>query len=201
MHHAGLGHLDGDLDQRDGVVDRADAHTVDGHMAAVGNPQAHRTVDARSGIPAAVGLVLVACDHLEFVGCAELEVLGRIDVEVGVAVGTEVELLAVEPHLGVVVDALELEDGRAALPALGDVEGLGILVVAAHEVADVVGTQAGIAARLGDHRVMGQVDELLTLVAGEAANGPAPVEIDLTHAGLPAIRMGMPQPEGCGIRS
>ena len=99
----------------------SDFHTIELDVRLIRRPQLHRPVDARAGVPPGVGLVGVAGDDLQGVFLVCTEFSRQVYIEVGVAVGSEGQLLPIEPHLGVVVYPLELQHGR--LPCQGFIRG------------------------------------------------------------------------------
>src|ERR1019366_6196250 len=117
------------LDLNDGGVfgdaGRCDEGAPIGHVQLVGGQQPGVPVDAGAGIPAAVGLVGVVHldgDHV----VAGVEQRREIVREGDVAVGALAQILAVDPHFAVLIDAVELDDDDAVLVGLRHAEALAI---------------------------------------------------------------------------
>src|ERR1035441_9112438 len=139
-------------------------------------------VDARSRIPAAVGLMGVVHLDRDHVIAAEDEVRREVVGKRNVPVGTPAEILAVDPHLAVLVDAAEFDDHRPAAVRFGQPEALAIPADARRQ------------ARLGRfflaerpfdapvvrevHASPGRIREIRLLRAGRVALEELPAEVE-----------------------
>ncbi len=117
----------GGFDRCGGVGDfgGGDVHAPVGDVDGIGDVEADVAIDAGTGVPAGGGLFDVDVDG-EGVGFVEIEVGGEVVFEGGVAVGMVAEEFSVEVHVGVHVDAFEL-DG-VAVACVGGGEGVGFAV-------------------------------------------------------------------------
>ena len=195
QHGSAVQHLQ--LHGAGGAGRRRDFHfrRVDGHGAhpqAVqqqvcfrAHPQGDRAVDARAGIPAAVGLVGVAGDHLQHVFGVKVQLPGQVCLEVGVAVGVERQLLAVEPDFGVVVHALEFQHKGLALQGCIRGEAFFVKVIIALVPAGVGASGGRLGTGFGQCRIMGQGDRHGRPLFQQVAAGPAGVERTGDHRHLP----------------
>ena len=124
-------------------------------MRAPCRPKLHRAVDARAGIPSAVGLVGVAGNDPQLVlPCVQIR--RTINIKVGVAVGAERCLLTVEPDLGIMVDALKLQNVGVRQLIFRHGQGAPVFVVISLVPAGVGAARAQGGAGLGQHGIMGQ---------------------------------------------
>ena len=149
------------------------------------HPQRDGTIDSGPGVPAAVWLVGVLCNNAQLAGPSRLHEPSKVNVEVRVAVRPLGNKLAVNPHLGKVVDALELEEKGLAFKLLGRGPGLDVLVVAPLKPAAVLGRDSLGTTRLANHRVVGKRNRLerriLLAVKGNAPELPSLVERKAPH--------------------
>ena len=171
-HRAGGGGFYAHL--HDGGVKRqgADLHTIQRNMRALRRPKLHRAVDARAGIPPAVGLVGVAGNDPQLVlSCVQIR--RTIHIKVGVTVGAERRLLTVEPDLGVMVDALKFQDVGVCQLVFRHGQGALILVVISLVPAGVGAARAYSGAGFGQHGIMGQGHRFAGCGIAQMAAGPA----------------------------
>src|ERR1019366_7378688 len=108
-----------------GDARRSDEGAPIGHVELVGGQQPGVTVDAGARIPAAIGLAGVVDfdgDHV----VAGVEQRREIVREGDEAVGALAQILAVDPHFAVLIDAVELDDDDAVVVGLGHAEALAI---------------------------------------------------------------------------
>ena len=168
----------------------------------VGNQQPRAPVDARSRIPAAVGLEGVIHLDGDHVIAAEDEVRRQVVGKRNVAVGTLAEILAVDPHLAVLVDAAELDGDHPAAVRFGQREAL------------AVPADAGRQARLGRfflaerpfdapivrevHASPGRVREIRLLRAGGVALEEFPAEVEALPDSRRGVLVGRLRLDGCG---
>ena len=141
----------------DGGVKRqgADFNAVQCDMRAPCRPKLHRAVDARAGIPPAVGLVGVAGNDPQLVlPCVQIR--RAINIKVGVAVGAERCLLTVEPDLGIMVDALKLQNVGVCQLVFRHGQGAPVFVVISLVPAGVGAARAQGGAGFSQHSIMGQ---------------------------------------------
>ena len=171
-HRAGGGDLYAHL--HDGGVKRqgADFNAVQRDMRAPCRPKLHRAVDARAGIPPAVGLVGVAGNDPQLV-LACVQIRRTINIKVGVAVGAERCLLAVEPDLGIMVDALKLQNVGVCQLVFRHGQGAPVFVVISLVPAGVGAARAQGGAGLGQHSIMGQGHRFAGCGIVQMAAGPA----------------------------
>ena len=135
-------------------------------------PQLDRTVQSRAGIPPAVGLIGVASNHPQFViPCAQKR--RTIHIKIGIPVGTERRLLAVQPDLRVVIDALKFQNMRIRQLVFSHSQGALILIVIPLIPAGVDAARAQGAAWLRQHSVMGQGYRTAGRGVPQVAAGPA----------------------------
>ena len=158
----------------DGGVKRqgADFNAVQRDMRAPCRPKLHRAVDARAGIPPAVGLVGVAGNDTQLV-LPRMQVGGAVHVEIGVAVGAERCLLTVEPDLGIMVDALKLQNVGVCQLVFRHGQGVPVFVVISLVPAGVGAARAQGGAGLGQHSIMGQGHRFAGCGIAQMAAGPA----------------------------
>ena len=141
----------------DGGVKRqgADFNAVQRDMRAPCRPKLHRAVDARTGIPPAVGLVGVAGNDPQLVfPCVQIR--RTINIKVGVAVGAERCLLTVEPDLGIMVDALKLQNVGVRQLIFRHGQGAPVFVVISLVPAGIGAARAQGGAGFSQHGIMGQ---------------------------------------------
>ena len=124
-------------------------------MRAPCRPKLHRAVDARAGIPPAVGLVGVAGNDPQLV-LACVQIRRTINIKVGVAVGAERCLLTVEPDLGIMVDALKLQNVGVRQLVSRHGQGAPVFVVISLVPAGVGAARAQGGAGFSQHGIMGQ---------------------------------------------
>ena len=158
LHGAGSTGGSGDLHLRRVNGHCAHPQTVQQQMPGRAGPQGNRAVYARAGIPAAVGLVGVAGDHLQHIFGIKGQFAGQVHRTIGVSVGVEGQLFAVEPDLGVVVHALKLQGKGLALQGRLRRKALFVQVVKALVPAGVGAAGGSFRARLVHGCVMGQGD-------------------------------------------
>ncbi len=171
-----------DVDAHAGGRDRkrAQAHAVAGHVRRRARPQGDGAIDARARVPAAVGLVGVSRHHADLALAAGGHEIGQVHVEDGVAVGAFGHLGAVDPDLGQVIDALELEDQGLARHVGRRGEAAHVLVVAAHEPTAVVGAGGALVTHLADHGVVRELDRLPGLgLGGLGSRGALPYQVPI----------------------
>ena len=124
-------------------------------MRAPCRPKLHRAVDARAGIPPAVGLVGVAGNDTQLVlPCVQIR--RTINIKVGVAVGAERCLLTVEPDLGIMVDALKLQNVGVCQRVFRHGQGAPVFVVISLVPAGIGAARAQGGAGFSQHGIMGQ---------------------------------------------
>ena len=146
----------GDFHRRGVDGHRADANAVQGDMLLlVRRPQHHRAIDARAGIPPAVGLVGVAGNDTQLV-LACVQIRRTINIKVGVAVGAERCLLTVEPDLGIMVDALKLQNVGVCQLVFRHGQGAPVFVVISLVPAGIGAARAQGGAGFSQHSIMGQ---------------------------------------------
>ena len=141
----------------DGGVKRqgADFNAVQCDMRTPCRPKLHRAVDARAGIPPAVGLVGVAGNDPQLVlPCVQIR--RTINIKVGVAVGAERCLLTVEPDLGIMVDALKLQNVGVRQLVFRHGQGAPVFVVISLVPAGIGAARAQGSAGFSQHSIMGQ---------------------------------------------
>ena len=141
----------------DGGVKRpgADFNAVQRDIRALCRPKLHRAVDARAGIPPAVGLVGVAGNDTQLVlTCVQIR--RTINIKVGVAVGAERSLLTVEPDLGIMVDTLKLQNVGVCQLVFRHGQGALVFVVISLVPAGIGAARAYSGAGFGQHGIMGQ---------------------------------------------
>ena len=176
VHHqayrAGGGGLYAHL--HDGGVKRqgADFNAVQRDMRALCRPKLHRAVDARTGIPSAVGLVGVAGNDPQLI-LARMQIGGAVHVEIGVAVGAERCLLTVEPDLGIMVDALKLQNVGVCQLVFRHGQGAPVFVVVSLVPAGVGAARAQGGAGFSQHSIMGQGHRFAGCGIAQMAAGPA----------------------------
>ena len=118
-------------------------------------PKLHRAVDARTGIPSAIGLVGVAGNHPQFViPCAQK--WRTVYIKIGIPIGAERRLLAVQPDLSVVINTLKFQNVGVRQLVFGHRQGALILIVITLIPAGVDAASAQGRARLRQHSIMGQ---------------------------------------------
>src|ERR1019366_2527305 len=117
------------LDLNDGGVfgdaGRSDEGAPVSHVELVGGQQPRVPVDAGARIPSAIGLAGVVHLNGDDV-VARVEVRREIVREGDVAVGALAQILAVDPHFAVLIDAVEFDDDGAVLVGLGHAEAFAI---------------------------------------------------------------------------
>ena len=158
-----------------------------------GQVQPHRAVDARAGIPAAVGLVCIAGNDLQRVFTAVVQGIIHGAEKAAVPVGAAADLSAIQKDLSVAVDALKLQDGGPAAPVLRRVKLPYIAVIMPFKPAGVDAAGTFFGAGLGQHGVVGQKHRAQAVLA-QAGKLPAGVPIDLPHKSF-SFRVGA-LPEG-----
>ena len=161
-------------------------HPVAGDMGGlVPHPEGDGAVDARAGIPAAVGLVGVAGDDPDLVFLVEGKPVGELGVEVGVAVGALAELFPVQPHLGVVVDTLKLQNQPFVLQFAAGQKGFLVEIVKPFVPAGIGAAGSGFAFGLGQHGVVGDGHRQAGPLLLQMTAGPAAVERNGFHGVFP----------------
>ena len=158
----------------DGGVKRqgADFNAVQRDMRALGRPKLHRAVDARAGIPPAVGLVGVSGNDPQLV-LACVQIWRTINIKVGVAVGAERSLLTVEPDLGIMVDALKLQNVGVCQLVFRHGQGAPVFVVISLVPAGIGAARAQGGAGFSQHGIMGQGHRFAGCGIAQMAAGPA----------------------------
>ena len=158
--------LERDLNAGTAAIQRERPHgnAIGPQVNRLAYPQRDGTVDAGARVPAAVGLVGVPGNNAQLAGPTGLHKPSKVHVEVRVAVRPLRNKRAVNPYLGQVADALELEEEGLTAKLLWRGPGLDVLVVASLEPAAVLGRDRLRAARLANHRVVGKRDFLERLV-------------------------------------
>ena len=141
-------------------------------MRAPCRPKLHRAVDARAGIPSAVGLVGVAGNDPQLV-LACVQIRRTINIKVGVAVGAERCLLTVEPDLGIMVDALKLQNVGVCQLVFRHGQGAPVFVVISLVPAGVGAARAQGGAGFSQHGIMGQGHRFAGCGIAQMAAGPA----------------------------
>ncbi len=187
-----LGHVGGD----DG---RGDAHAPRPDVDGVRHQQRDVPVDARAGVPAGVGvprMVHADGDHVLSIG---EQIRRQVVLERGEAAGPPAQGLAVDPDLGITINAVE-EQGDA--PASGHVRGRERLPIPA----DAAGQEPGRTGPLGVERPLdapvvrqGEGPPRAVIVGGRvrprrvpAMEPPAAVEQSrLTHVSFPPSGVGL----------
>ena len=149
----------------------ADFNAVQRDMRAPCRPKLHRAVDARAGIPPAVGLVGVAGNDPQLVlSCVQIR--RTINIKVGVAVGAERCLLTVEPDLGIMVDALKLQNVGICQLVFRHGQGAPVFVVISLVPAGIGATRAQGSAGFSQHSIMGQGHRFAGCGIAQMAAGP-----------------------------
>ena len=158
----------------DGGVKRqgANFNAVQCDMCAPCRPKLHRAVDARAGIPSAVGLVGVAGNDTQLV-LTRMQVGGAVHIEIGVAVGAKRCLLTVEPDLGIMVDALKLQNVGVCQLVFRHGQGAPVFVVISFVPAGVGAARAQGGAGFSQHGIMGQGHRFAGCGIAQMAAGPA----------------------------
>ena len=141
-------------------------------MRAPCRPKLHRAVDARAGIPPAVGLVGVAGNDTQLV-LACVQIRRTINIKVGVAVGAERCLLTVEPDLGIMVDALKLQNVGVRQLVSRHGQGAPVFVVISLVPAGIGAARAQGGAGFSQHGIMGQGHRFAGCGIAQMAAGPA----------------------------
>ena len=175
-------HLNGNSRRVDAGGCHADA--VWQHVACGQDPQPDGTVDARAGVPAAVGLIGVQRLNLQEVPLSHADRIGDVQREARVTVVMRAHDLAVDANGCIVVDALELEEDAAALVQVVDLERALVEVVSCSDPPQVLPGGSPRLAGVPKHGIVGNVDRLC--LCGKRpfrATGPAIAKLR-TH-GLP----------------
>ena len=173
----------------DGRLQRQSANfnTIQRDMRAPCLPKLHRAVDARTGIPSAVGLVGVAGNDPQLVlPCVQIR--RTINIKVGVAVGAERSLLTVEPDLGIMVDTLKLQNVGVCQLVFRHGQGAPVLVVMSLVPAGIGAARAQGGAGFSQHGIMGQGHRFAGCGIAQMAAGPAGEKWGWFHSGIPFLR-------------
>ena len=178
---AGLGDTDLHIYYTLTIILCVDPDTVHGDIFFSACPYVDRTVDAGARIPAAVGLIRISGNDLEFVLFPELQGFPDIHIKIGIPVGTEGQLLPVHPYLSVVIDAFELQENVLPLPLCRGRESFCVLVISADIPADIPLAAAFRAAGFADHGIVRKCDLPLPGITGEASHGPFFIECSFFH--------------------
>ncbi len=112
---------------------RGDVGSPVGHVDGIENLQPHVAENARPGVPAAARLYHIDA-HGQDVLPLGLEGLGQVVVETREAVGMPAQVLAVEPHIAIHVDAVELDPDTAVFRFRGRGERLAVPANAAVQI-------------------------------------------------------------------
>ena len=173
----------------DGRLQRQSANfnTIQRDMRAPCLPKLHRAVDARTGIPSAIGLVGVAGNDPQLVlPCVQIR--RTINIKVGVAVGAERSLLTVEPDLGIMVDTLKLQNVGVCQLVFRHGQGALVFVVISLVPAGIGAARAYSGAGFGQHGIMGQGHRFAGCSIAQMAARPAGEKWGWFHSGIPFLR-------------
>ena len=172
----------GDLHRRGIDGHRADANAVQGDMLLlIRRPQHHRAIDARAGIPAAVGLIAVAGNHTQLVLLVKADAVGQVRIEIRVAVRALGNLLAVQVHLRQMVHTLKFQHQRLVAQGLIRRKAADVLVVAPLVPAAVDAVCGQLRAGFRLHGVMREGDGDEVFLAVQMAEEPAGVPSGCFH--------------------
>jgi hypothetical protein len=115
---------------------RCDERAPLSNVDPVGDRQPGMPVDARARVPARVGLVgVVHLDREHVLARAEVDVRGEVVPEADVSERPLAEVLAVDPHLAVLIDAVKFNQDLSALVAVGQAESFSVPADARGQVA------------------------------------------------------------------
>ena len=172
----------GNLHRRGIDGHRADANAVQGDMLLlIRRPQHHRAIDARAGIPAAVGLIAVAGNHAQLVFLVKADAVGQIRIEIRVAVRALGNLLAVQVHLRQMVHALKFQHQRLVAQGLIRRKAADVLIVAPLVPAAVDAVCGQLRAGFRLHGVVRDGDGDEVFLAVQMAEEPAGVPSGCFH--------------------
>ena len=157
-------------------------------MQFIGNCQPGVPVDPGPRIPAAIRLLGVVRLHRNYVFAAVLQMRAEIVGEADVPVGPLAEVLAVDPHLAELINAVELDGDPAAVVGLRYVEALPVPADARGQIAALPSCGRVLAHGPLDAEVMRQVHVLPTGVRESRLRGALRVALEE----LPAEVKGIP---------
>ena len=154
-------------------------------MLLPGAPELYRAVDARAGVPAAVGLVGIPGNDRDGI-LPRVEIGVAVHIEVGITVGAKAGLLPVDVDLRLPVHALEFQDIvlRGLLRREG--EGLRIHIVAAFKPAHI---QTALRLRrplLPEHGVVRDVHGQRRLIRIQMLYLPVVIQGNCSHISTPS---------------
>ena len=158
---------------------RVNRNSMDSHLLGLkttlrAGPQPDRTVDACAGIPTGIRLILVVTFHTNGIFAVHQQTVGA-DEEGNIAIGRATGFLAVDGHLGILVNTLKLDDYMILGRLL---EGLFVHILTAGE--KCLGAATGMAGHTGlmDHGVMGQHNS-------RTIASPTGIKTNLFHISFP----------------
>src|ERR1700728_2936394 len=120
------------------------------------------SIDAGPGIPAAIGLMRVIHpdgNHV-IVVAAEVDMRGEVIEKRNVTIRTVAQRLAVDPHLAILVDAIELEGELFVLVRFGHAKALAVPANSSRQIATTRTGGFSLVERSFDTPVVGKIEEL-----------------------------------------
>ena len=158
----------------------ANANAVEKNMFLSACPEPYRAVNACAGIPTGVRLVSIAGNYGKFIFTG-FQMRLKVYIKIGISIGAGGNLCTVEKHLGVMVDALKLQNEFLSIQLGGDRKCLFILVIPAFEPAYIALADTCADAAFGAHGIMGEKNGNCFTFTAQRTACPAGIEIISLH--------------------
>ena len=144
-------------------------------------PEVHRTVDSCSGIPAAVWLVRIPCDHADFILCFVFQKSFRIYIEICITIWSVCGFLSINIDFCIMINTFKLNENFFAAVLWRHKNMFRIFIIAAQIPAGVSLTDAFCSTRFTPHGIMWKCYGIWFFISGQASASPVSVKIYLLH--------------------
>ena len=143
-------------------------------------PEPYRAVNACAGIPTGVRLVSIAGNHGKFIFTG-FQMRLKVYIKIGISIGTGGNLCAVEKHLGIMVNALKLQNEFLSIQLSGDRKHLFIFVIPAFKPAYITLADTCADAAFCAHGIMGEKNGNCFTFPAQRTAGPTGIEVITFH--------------------
>ena len=110
FHHSRAGSLDFYFDHCRGIAYCMDLDSIDRNVLLIACPKIYRTIDAGSGVPAAVWLIRISCDHTDLILCLIFQKPFCIYIKICITIRSVCCFCSININFRIVINTLEFNE-------------------------------------------------------------------------------------------
>ena len=143
--------------------------------------QIYRTVDPGSGIPPAVWLVGISCDHTNGIFRAVTQKIIQFHINIYISVRTERCFFPIDIDLCIVIYPFKFQNSLLVRILFRDKKALYVFIISTDVPADISLSPAFLCTWLTSHSIMGKRDFFLRFFPCDTSAGPVFIKIYFFH--------------------